>query len=431
MLDNQDMKSLIVSQVESAVEKYVAAVLSDSSWQQNFENQIIRHLQNRVTAKFSNISEVPEIKNAIKEGVESMFDRGMIPGIETYLDHDRLEKVIKSTAENAVENITQQMTIDPDWLEKVQKSLTASMTQRLLRQISLIDINSAIADAVDQGIERWQDRLLSRLRTGGILDSAQTCELTVVDGAVVVSNGLATESFLVQKDAEMRGTATINNLVVTGNVNTNDIPWRDLTARSAELVQKQLTDQWKQSLINDVLDHARSSGISFDSILINDVPLVSGNVLNPNITDTNIQKLGTLRDLAVSGKTTLADTLYTQNRRVGINTQDPEMVLTLWDEEVVVVAGKHSLNTAFIGTNRKQNLGLGVNKKIDLHIDDQGLVAVKSLRIDRWRIQHNDSVPGWSGTKGDFVINSNPSEKSAFAWICLGGFKWQQLMAKP
>jgi hypothetical protein len=115
------------------------------------------------------------------------------------------------------------------------------------------------------------------------------------------------------------------------------------------------------------------------------------------------------------------------SRRIGINTRDPEMALTVWDEEVCVLAGKLSQDLAYIGTGRRQSLALGVNRKHHIMIDVDGLITVQQLRIDRWKIGHAAQVPGYSGTRGDFVLNHDPKPEAPFAWICLGGFKWQPL----
>jgi len=131
----------------------------------------------------------------------------------------------------------------------------------------------------------------------------------------------------------------------------------------------------------------------------------------------------------VIGDTDLADTVHVRSRRLGINTVDPEMALSVWDEEVAMVGGKFRQNHAFLGTARQQNLSIGVNRKAWLDIDTDGLVSVKNFRIDRHRISFAAQVPGYSGTRGDIVFNSDPNDGQPFAWVCLGAFRWQPLKA--
>jgi hypothetical protein len=49
---------------------------------------------------------------------------------------------------------------------------------------------------------------------------------------------------------------------------------------------------------------------------------------------------------------------------------------------------------------------------------------VKNLRVGRHRIVHEAEMPGYSGTKGDIVFNSNPKGDGVWAWQCLGAFRW-------
>jgi hypothetical protein len=130
----------------------------------------------------------------------------------------------------------------------------------------------------------------------------------------------------------------------------------------------------------------------------------------------------------VRGAANLANnTLNADNQRVGINTREPEMALSIWDEEVTAMIGKLSQDTAYIGTSRPHDLVLGINRKPQIRMDRDGLTTINKLRIDRWKIQHAGSVPGWSGTRGDWVFNNEPKEGEPFAWVCLGAYQWRPL----
>ena len=186
---------------------------------------------------------------------------------------------------------------------------------------------------------------------------------------------------------------------------------------------------WKDELVQQVLERAKNGGIDFNEVLVAGRSLVNGNQLSSLVTESKLQSVGVLRDLRVHGETSLADTLHVSGRRVGINTERPEMALSVWDEEVTVVAGKRSQNTAFVGTSRQQALTIGVNRNANIEIDVDGLVTIKKLRLDRFNISHSAQVPGWSGTRGDWVFNSDPKPDQPFAWVCLGAFRWQALKA--
>jgi hypothetical protein len=99
----------------------------------------------------------------------------------------------------------------------------------------------------------------------------------------------------------------------------------------------------------------------------------------------------------------------------------------VWDEEVSIVIGKNKANQAYIGTNRDNGIAIGVNRIAQIEIDVAGMTTIKQLRVGSHRIGHSAEVPGWSGTRGDMIFNSNPGADQAFAWVCLGAYKWQAL----
>jgi hypothetical protein len=137
--------------------------------------------------------------------------------------------------------------------------------------------------------------------------------------------------------------------------------------------------------------------------------------------------VGKLDSLAVDGVLQVKDTLTVTNGRVGIDTQSPEHKLSIWDEEVSIVAGKLSKNTAFVGTGKKQKLVLGTNRENYLEIDESGTVTIKNLKVGRNSISWGTEVPNYSGTKGDVVFNTNFAADAPFAWFCLGAFRWQAI----
>ena len=232
----------------------------------------------------------------------------------------------------------------------------------------------------------------------------------------------------VEQDSKFKGTLDVNNLCVRGSINTDNRSWDELTQRAANRALESMTEVWINELVGRVLDRAKSSGgIDFNSIRIDGQTLVEGNTLGSHITESNIQRTGPLRELSVIGHTSLNETVTVNRRRVGINTEDPEMALSVWDEEVSIVAGKIKQQNAYLGTSRLSNLSIGVNRVPQIELDIEGLTTIKQLRVGQHRISHSRETPGYSGTRGDFVFNSDPKPDTPFAWVCLGGFKWQPL----
>jgi hypothetical protein len=153
------------------------------------------------------------------------------------------------------------------------------------------------------------------------------------------------------------------------------------------------------------------------------VPLVENNILSPGIKITNIEQVGKLKELTVGSELKVA------NNRVGINTESPTSALSIWDNEVTIDIGKRSANNAQIGTSKAQDLTFITNNQEQMKIDKDGLTHINKLKLGRNRISTSDSTPGWSGAKGDIVFNYNYTPGGTFAWICIGDYRWSELVS--
>lgn len=339
----------------------------------------------------------------------------------------QIRDAVDQSIEGYVEQTIAQLTLDPIWVSKIENLVNQTFVRKFNEKISLVDFNSLIRSNIDEGFERYQEKLLKTFKTNGVSDTSSKIELEISDDSVIVQHNLTANSLSVSSDAKIRGTLDINNLCVRGSINTDNRSWNELSQVIKNKVVEDLTEEWQQSLVQQVLDLASTSGINFSDIKLDGAPLVSGSTLSHKITDTSIEKVGTLRELTVAGHTDLNETLHVNRRRVGINTQDPEMALSIWDEEVSIIAGKIASQKAYIGTSRLMPLSIGINRTASIDIDVDGLVSVKKLRIGQHRVSHEREIPGYSGTRGDIVFNSDPRPDTAFAWVCLGGFKWQSI----
>jgi len=267
-------------------------------------------------------------------------------------------------------------------------------------------------------------RLLNDFSSAGIKDQATQTQLTIMDDITVVENTLTANHL------DVIGSATIKNLAVKGSINTDNPAWDELANTISQKTLDKVTTEWHESLVTQVVDNIKANGIDFDRVTVDGLKLIDGHKLSEGITESNIQSLGILNRLRVKGEATIHDTFSVVNKRVGINTQEPEMALSVWDEEVSVIAGKLKNKTAYVGTSRDQSLTMGVNRQPYIEIDNSGLTAIKKLQVGVHKISHADEVPGYAGTKGDIVFNASPSVNSdVFAWVCLGAYKWKVLRA--
>lgn len=345
--------------------------------------------------------------------------------IESQAIADMIEKQIRLAVDQSVESyvsrIISELSLDPQWLEKIENLIKQNYLRRFDENLAMANVSDLIGKHIDEGIERWQDKLKKNFQTAGISDQSDSLTLTVTN------DGIVTNKVDIDSDARVGGTLTVHNLAVKGAINVNNASWDELKIHVAENVLTSLTEQWQTSLVQQVLDLARQDGIDFETVTIQGQPLVTGDRLNPMVRQSYLESVGRLHELTVSGPASISDTLNVDNRRVGINTDSPEMALGIWDEEVALVAGKIAPQQAYIGTSRAQKLSIGTNRTPQIEIDTEGMTTVKQLRIGNNRIAHEREVPGYSGTKGDIVFNSDPRSDTPFAWICLGAYRWQPL----
>jgi len=342
-----------------------------------------------------------------------------------------IETQIKSTVDSHIaiyiKKTIEELVLDANWIDRIEQTVSQEFVRKFAEHVSMTDINTLVGEHLDSALDRWRSKLLQGFTTTGIADNSTALELTVMPGAVVVEHDLVSSKLNVQTDAEILGTARINNLCVTGSINVDNRSWDEIRDSIATKTLEKIDAEWQMQLCQQVLALAREQGIDFEKVTINGSPVVDGNNLNSAITETNIRKTGSLRDLTVEGSADITGTMSVRKGRVGINTETPEMALGIWDEEVSLIAGKLSKQKAYIGTSRLQNIGLGVNRNVYLEIDTEGTVSVNRLRVSQWRVDFQDQTPGYSGTRGDIVFNTDPKPGSPFAWQCIGGFRWQPL----
>ena len=421
MLDPKVLDQLVQDQISTLVTDQVLEVFASDSWLQPLEKKIVQHAQDHFLRKFSNASAVPEIVEAVKQGITELFTSGQIPGLAQYISPDAINHVVNLAVAKTIQANIEELAQDSAWMERVEQLINQAVVRQTLTTIGNIDINTVIRDRVDENIVRFQETLREDFASTGISDQATKNQMTIMDDHTVFENNLTA------RDLTIANSAQIQNLVVTGSINTDNHAWTGLSADIAEKTFARVTDAWQSDLVRQVAEHIKINGIDFDQVTVGGNRLVDGNRLAETIKETSIQTTGVLRTLQVAGETHLNETFSVVRKRVGVNTEEPEMALSVWDEEVSVNIGKNKLNQAYIGTGRAQGIAIGTNRVAHVEITADGLTQIKKLQVGVHKISHATEVPGWSGTKGDMVFNANPGSNRVFAWVCLGAFKWQVL----
>lgn len=404
-IDTAVVQQLVEQAVKENILSTLEAMVQDSNWLAKIELLI----NQTATQKTFDQLKAIDIPSIVSNQINQTFDSSVIQQTVTV--------GVQKEIETAVANISQ----DPNWLSKIEKMINQAVTYQTIARISSIDINTIIKERVDENVDRFVEKLKEDFSTVGISDQASKNQMTVMDEATVFENNL------VARNLHIADGAVINHLVIKGSVNTDNPAWDSLSANIQEKTLKQFSDQLHDSMVKDIAEYIKASGIDSEHINYEGQRLAQGNSLANSITQTNIQKLGLLENLNVKGTASINETLNVHRKRIGINTEEPEMALSVWDEEIAFNIGKNKLNQAYIGTGRKQGIAIGTNRVAHIEITDEGLTQIKKLQVGVHRISHDTQVPGYSGTRGDFVFNASPGNDRVFAWVCLGGYKWQPL----
>jgi hypothetical protein len=331
---------------------------------------------------------------------------------EKMLDLKELETEIKEKINLAVAKAVNDLMNTSEWASQIRSQAIAQFVRTM---------HKSLPNEVDDKIRDYIDLVFANFEYTGIDDKATKTELTLLDGIVVAENDF------VAKNIQGIESIKTNDLIVNGGL--AGVGVKALKESVANDVYTRVMSASETALTESVIEKSKA-GIDFNSVSINGTPLFEDQTLNSSIKKTSITEVGPLTHLVVNGEALVHNTAYVSNKRVGINTQEPAMSLDVWDEEVQVSIGKRKERTGFIGSNRLQNLQIGVNGKGNITITDKNVVIVENLQIDKNRISWGSEVPGYSGGKGDIVYNTGVGPKNTvFAWVCVGGYNWVALSA--
>lgn len=331
------------------------------------------------------------------------------------------------------------------------KKLVEAVEQRVIAdvrdKISQIDVHSLIQQQVGGIVNSRLDRLnfahhsipgsaihpetlnisadnitpgkIKNFQSTGIQDLAQSCQVTIMDVATVFENKLVSGKLEIAGDAVFHGNLTVNR-----PLEETSVLFQQLLTATLNGIRKDYTDGTFDEFCDRVITKLNSEGIDVLNVKVNGSPLIENDGLATSVINSNLQRLGALRELQVVGETLLDETVYVSNRRMGINTLEPERTLDLWDQEVQIVAGKRQKDQAYIGTTRPQQLIIGSANRDQLIVNPDGTVTI--ARLNMGKLSHSSAPiqPADNRPPGHIVWNENPQLGSPIGWVSLGGARW-------
>jgi hypothetical protein len=366
---------------------------------------------------------------------------------------------IQEAANAAFEKRVGEYTVDPKRLEnrivvKINETIEAAQEQtrtlvesQVQQRLSTIDFQRAITDSVSTIVAdrmsefvfppnsidplalKLQDlRITGDNVSGGIIenfgstgidDRASQVALTILDDSTVVENNLLT------KDLTVQGSMTINGqFVVNGTVPEDTEFFRKLVAGTTTNTLNGIDHTLFNNYSTLVFDKIKQDGLDLNKISLNGQEIASAGTLGSAIVKSNLQTLGELKELKVSGESLLAQTLYVTPKRVGINTIEPSAALSVWDDEIEIVTKKKSRDIGMLGTTRQQKLILTANNKDNVVLNEDGSTQIDHLKTGAMQFTSSNTPPNFVSDRCHVVWNTNPNPGGPLGWICLGGANW-------
>jgi len=261
--------------------------------------------------------------------------------------------------------------------------------------------------------------IIERFGSTGIDDISTSVQMTVMD------NGVAFEKALHSPEVNVAGTLTVKgDVVFHGEIDNTTQGFKKLVSDTSQAVREELNTELFDGFTNTIFDKIQTDGLDLDKITQDGREIIKGNQLGYHIVDSNLRRVGVIEDLQTSGETLLVDTLYVQQGRIGINTMEPSHPLSIWDQEVEIVATKHTENTGFFGTARNQTLILGANNKQNITLLPDGSVEVENISIGPIAMTSGNKIPDFEGRAGHIIWNDTPTPGGVIGWVCIGGARW-------
>lgn len=254
---------------------------------------------------------------------------------------------------------------------------------------------------------------ISKFESTGIQDLSTECKITITDHSSIFENKI-----------------TVGDIDVTGNFNLlGKIPVKlaDVIAeRTIARYEEKLTSGLFDKFTNHTITKLNDTGIDFTKAKYNGDLLINDGKLNSKIHTSNLQKVGVLNDLIVVGEILLDDSLFVTNKRLGLNTINPDYTVEMWDQEIQFVFTKTEKNVGYIGSKRKQKLVLGTFDKDNLVCEEDGSITVERMRLGFTKMSSAAFCPSENREIGEIVWNEQPRIGQPIGWVSLGGARWAQ-----
>ena len=323
------------------------------------------------------------------------------------------EQIINETVKNYIGNLDFNQLTENAISQVIDAKLKNFAFPEKSIKASSIDFDTGISgDNVSGGI-------IHGFASDGIDDKASSIQVTILDSHTVVENELLTRDLTIKNSTKLEGDIYLN-----GNVVLTSPGFVTVVDAASAKVQENINTDLFNSYSNLIFEKIKKDGIDLSRVTLHGDEIVKDNHLSNGIVTSNLKRVGVLDDLQVKGETLIANTFFVGNRRIGINTLEPNYALTIWDEDVEIVAGKKQGGVAQFGTTRNQAVLITANLKNNLLINPDGSVTITQLNLGKMNLTSSATPPNYNAPKATVVFNENPTLGGPLGWVSLGDARW-------
>lgn len=394
MIDTKEIELAIKDSIKSKVDNLVSEFDIKTLIARTVDTVIAERVSASIAAHISAIIQ----KGKLEREVTAKFDN----------DFKMLfEQELKNRTSNAIARID----IASQVGKHINSYLESKITSAALPK-GLIHHQAINWDGFNLSADALSDGVIGNFASTGIQDAAGQVELTVADGMVVIENSLISRRAEI-KESLFAESITVNDIKIKNNLILN------------EKINDQFASMIRDGVNREILD--RKIDIVDNPIYANGREVLTDSTLGPSVINSNIRRLGRLVELNVTGNAQFGETMVvTDSGKVGINTNEPEGALTVWDDDSDLTVRRYKKKNMYIGTMRDTDLSIGVNGDVKMALRRDGSVELNTLVLNGLRITVSDTVPYEAGQPGEIVLMSNAKIGEPWAYRCISG-QWAAL----
>jgi hypothetical protein len=239
-------------------------------------------------------------------------------------------------------------------------------------------------------------------------------------------------------------TAEFPYIVIKGDIDGKGILWNG-QGNNKQFIFNSKPDRF---FVSENIDLAKGKQLS-----INNIKVVDEKELGPTITKSSLREVGHLKGLIVDGGLSVNQYLVYDSitDRLGLGTDQPKAAVNIIDQNVDIIIGASSINTAMIGTFNYTDLDIGTDNTPRISIKAGGNVVIgnastgdtkvsiigslainvssadprSSLHVngalkfnDKLHLSGNEPPVSGGFNEGDVVWNNYPTPGKFVGWVC-------------